>query len=711
VATVAVAVAVVSIALLVFALIQRGQAQSARKTNESRAIAFASEGQAQVDPERALLMAMAATKARPTPDALFALRGALDADPLMQRFAGLGAQNCQQPAPGVSFRPDGALAIGLCNGRVRVIAPNGRTIRSILQPDPAAPLRFDPDGSKLAVAGNGRIRLYNARTLEWLGQVRVPGYPQRIIFSGDGTYLAATSTDGTTSWTSVWDATDRQLTMRRSEPAPTNGISPLVRGIGFVDGSNALAVGSPTGPVTIHKVNGGRTIRTLPDREDALLGFDPDGRWLVVGGFHTRGANSRSGVITVWDTWTWRPRVLTTAPGLTPRNIFVSPDASRVAVGWSDGSAGIYSLGTGAQVARFLGPPKPVSALAYSPDSKRVAVGAADGSLRVWRAGGAERAYTELGTRIDWDLPAVAGVTTTVVTPPDTVQTLSLPELRPLTTSHLPLPPNTRFTHAWLSPSGNVAVMIRDDNRADVMNLSNGRPLLSLAALPGALAAIDKGDQRMLLLDGQHNEFVDLASGTTIPISERAHLCRGQWHGAQFSDDGRTAIAGATCGEVFSWNAHTGKLLRRMALPGQITALALGHDGHTLAIASPDGRITMINLRTGTQRAIPDAPRGVDSLDFGAGDRLLAAGAVDKSVRIWDTASGRLLRELPLNDAAAAKFTPDGRRLLTVELNGVLRLFDACPGCGDAHALLREAARRATRQLTPAERKTYLSGF
>jgi hypothetical protein len=288
---------------------------------------------------------------------------------------------------------------------------------------------------------------------------------------------------------------------------------------------------------------------------------------------------------------------------------------------------------------------------------------------------------------------------------------LSLPELHPLTTSHQPLLPHTRFTHAWLSPSGNVAVMIRDDDRADVLNLTNGRPIVSLAALPGALAAIDKRDERMLLLDGQHNEFVDLASGTPTPIRERARLCRGQWHGAQFSDDGRTAVAGATCGEVFAWNAHTGKLLRRMALPGQVAGFALGHDGRTVAVASPDGRITLVDLRTGAQHSIPDAPRGVDSLDFGAGDRLLVAGAVDKTVRIWDTASGRLLRELPLDDAAAAKFTPDGRRLMTIELDGVLRLFDACPGCGDAHALLGEAARRATRQLTPAERKTYLSGF
>ena len=230
VAVVAVGVAVVSIALLVFALIQRSQAQSARTTNESRAVAFASQAQATVDPERALLMAMSAAKTRATPDALFALRNALDADPLVHRFPSYGAQSCKQPAPGVSFSESGVLAVGTCNGRVQLIGRNDRVLRSITQPDPAAPLRFNPDGTTLAVAGNGRIRLYEPQTLAQRGELRVPGYPQRIVFSGDGRYLAATSSSTTKWWTSVWDTQTRRLTMRRPGPPPTSRLAPIGRG-------------------------------------------------------------------------------------------------------------------------------------------------------------------------------------------------------------------------------------------------------------------------------------------------------------------------------------------------------------------------------------------------------------------------------------------------------------------------------------------------
>jgi WD40 repeat protein len=631
---------------------------------------------------------------------------------LINRFAGYGVQTCPQPSPGVSISPNGILAIGLCSGRIILIGRDAKVITSRVQRDPAAPLRFNPNGSTLAVAGNGRIRTYDPYTLSPLASLRVPGYPQRLVFSGDGLQMAATSTDRTRSWTSVWDSLTGDLTMRRSEPAPTNGISPLERGIGFVDGGRALAVGSPTGPVAIYASAGRRTLRTLPDKQDALIGVDPDGGHLVVGGYHTHGAHSREGVVTLWDTSTWRnPRVVATAPSLRPRNIVVSPDSTRVAVGWSDGSSAVYSLIANAQVVGLLGPPKPVSQIAFSPDSRRVAVGTADGSVRIWRGGGVESASDDVGSRMDWDQPAVANTRVTVITPPGSVRKLGLPDLDPITTFRLPLPRNARYSNGWLSPGGKTGVLVRTDGRADVWDLQNERRLLSLAALRDAVAALSKDDRRMILLDGRHNELVDVRTGAITPIRERARYCRGQWQGARFSADGSTVVAGATCGEVMAWNGRTGKLLRRLAISGQITGLALSNDGRTLAIASPDGRITLLSLATGSQRTIPKAPRGINSLDFGAGDRTLAAGVDDNTIRIWDVNSDRLLRVVTLPAPATARFTPDGKHLIAAQLTGVLKAIDPCPRCEDASGLMALARDRVTRKLTPPERRTYLSGF
>jgi len=45
----------------------------------------------------------------------------------------------------------------------------------------------------------------------------------------------------------------------------------------------------------------------------------------------------------------------------------------------------------------------------------------------------------------------------------------------------------------------------------------------------------------------------------------------------------------------------------------------------------------------------------------------------------------------------------------TLDYAGVIRVWDACTDCQNPTALLALAQTRVTRQLTPAERRTFLS--
>jgi hypothetical protein len=68
----------VAVAAGVVALVQRQDARATARAAKSRALAAASQAQLSVDPERSILLAAAAVREAPTPDAVFALRGALD---------------------------------------------------------------------------------------------------------------------------------------------------------------------------------------------------------------------------------------------------------------------------------------------------------------------------------------------------------------------------------------------------------------------------------------------------------------------------------------------------------------------------------------------------------------------------------------------------------------------------------------------------------
>ncbi len=111
---------------------------------------------------------------------------------------------------------------------------------------------------------------------------------------------------------------------------------------------------------------------------------------------------------------------------------------------------------------------------------------------------------------------------------------------------------------------------------------------------------------------------------------------------------------------------------------GAVIDLAYSPDGTRLAVASTVG-IWLYNAQTYQELALFTGHTDyVNSVAFSPDGQTLASGSKDRSIRLWDISTGKLLHTLTLDIRAAVEsvaFSPDGKKLASAEY-GRLHLWD-----------------------------------
>ena len=167
------------------------------------------------------------------------------------------------------------------------------------------------------------------------------------------------------------------------------------------------------------------------------------------------------------------------------------------------------------------------------------------------------------------------------------------------------------------------------------------------------------------------------------------------------SADGRTLYTASHDTRVIAWDLAGDRRLDRPFDPGPPFALddpsprgfAISPDGRRLAVTQADGTVNLLDTRTLAPRGRFHALDGyAAAVEFSPDGRMLAVTGERGRVTLWDARTLRAageLRGLPVDNAQALAFSPNGRLLAGATNDGIKRGGDA----GVGHALPQADAR------------------
>jgi eukaryotic-like serine/threonine-protein kinase len=589
---------------------------------------------------------------------------------------------------------------------------------------PVVCVTFSTDGKLLASGSRDHTaRLWEVAT----GKERAllkghTSYVWAVAFSSDGKLLASGSYDNTIR---LWEVATGRL------KATLRGLTNPVRSVAFSGDGNLLASGDGVA-IKLWELATGQVKATLTLKRHtygvASMAFSGDGKLLASGG------NDR--MVKVWEVATGRERASLKGHTGPVSSVAFSGDGKTLASGSYDNTIRLWEVATGREKGSLKGHTGRVTSVALSDDGKTVAWGRADGTVKVSGvAAGPEKTFLKGPT--GWGRCVAFSGDGNLLAFRDQREVRLWDVATGQRKATLQIDRGAvGFSGGPVAFSGDSKLLASAENYSKnqvarwgvkVWEVATGRERAFLKGHTGPVSSIAFSADGKTLASGDlhpevffrpRNRAPDYRASNPAEIKlwdvatgwERASL-RGHRDGVlsmAFSADGKTLVAGSgdprslnnqdRPGEIRVWDVVTG--VTRWRHTSHVTSVALSGDGKLVASGSWDKTVKLWEAATGQLKATLRGHSGpVTTVAFSGADNLLVSGSAVEGnpdsgeIRLWDAVTGQekavLMGQTP--GVSFVAFSRDGKRLASWSWDNTIRLWDAPPPGQEKATLKRHA--------------------
>ncbi|KAG8724875.1 hypothetical protein FRC09_012786 [Ceratobasidium sp. 395] len=365
------------------------------------------------------------------------------------------------------------------------------------------------------------------------------------------------------------------------------------------------------------------------------VAYSPDGANIASG--------TEKGYIYIWDARSWqmvRQSSQNHAGGVS--SVAYSPDGSRIISGSYDTTIRIWDANTGDMLGQPLeGHTGTVRSVAYSPGGERIISGSYDATVRIWDAYTGQMVGRPLEGHTDFVISVACS-----------------------SNGHVTSGSSDMTLRSWDAHTGEV---LGEPMRGNTWSV------YCVAYSPDGAYLISGCSDGTIRIWNAHTRQI---------VGEQIDAHASAVWSVSYSPDGARFISSSLDGTIRTWDAHTGQML------GQLFSSGLNLRFHS-AVYSPDGEHIACGTfgSTGslciwnayTKKTREGHTRTTNSITYSPRGTYIASGSSDKTVRVWNTYTGKMLGQ-PLEghtgSICVVACSPDGASIVSGSDDMTIRIWD-----------------------------------